>query len=135
MDKPVVRDSALLFLRLVVGFVFVFHGCMVFFGHGGVDATAADFAANGVPQPHLSAYIAGVSQILGGACLLIGVLTTFAAGALALFMMCAMYFVHGEHGFFVGDNGLEYPLVLTTALLMIVVFGAGRASLDEVLSR
>ena len=135
MDKPIVRDGALLVLRLVIGFVFVFHGCMVFFGQGGVAATAADFAANGVPQPQLSAYIAGIAQMLGGASLIIGLLTTFSAGALALFMVCAMYFVHGDHGFAANAGGVEYPLVLVVALLMIVVFGAGRASIDEVLSR
>ncbi|PRQ12476.1 hypothetical protein C1Y63_01405 [Corynebacterium sp. 13CS0277] len=133
MDKPYVRDGALLVLRLTLGFVFIFHGCMVF--ADGVSVTADSFAASGVPQPTLSAYIAGVAQILGGAGLMVGMLTTFCAGALALFMLCAMYFVHASHGFFVADGGVEYPLVLVVALGMIVVFGAGRASVDEVLSR
>ena len=50
-------------------------------------------------------------------------------------MASALYLVHLPHGFFVSDNGIEYPLVLIVGLFMIVVFGSGRASIDGVLSR
>lgn len=50
-------------------------------------------------------------------------------------MVAAVYFVHLGNGFFVADNGLEYPLLIIMALLMIVVFGSGRASIDGVLTR
>lgn len=36
---------------------------------------------------------------------------------------------------FCGGGGFEYPAVLIVSLLMVVVFGSGRASLDGVLSR
>lgn len=139
MDKPVVRDTALLVFRAVLGVVFIAHGWDKLFITGIVETTG-QFSAWGVPQPKLSAYIAGIGELLGGALLAVGLLTTILAGALALLMVAAAYFVHLDQGFF-GDNGLvsgggvEYPLVLIAGLLMIVVFGSGRASVDGVLSR
>lgn len=134
MDRPAVRDAALLVLRLVLGVVFVAHGVdKVYFT--GMEQTAAAFAQWQVPQPQLSAWVAAAAEMVGGALLVVGLLTTAAAGALALFMACAAYFVHWGHGLFAAAGGVEYPLVLIVALLMIVVFGAGRASLDGVLTR
>lgn len=139
MDKPVVRDAALLIFRSVLGVVFIAHGWDKFFLTGIVDTTG-QFSAWGVPQPNLSAYIAATAELLGGALLIVGLLTTITAGALALLMVAAAYFVHLDQGFFsdaasVAGGGVEYPVVLVTALLMIVVFGSGRASVDGVLVR
>ncbi|QPK79808.1 DoxX family protein [Corynebacterium lizhenjunii] len=134
MDKPAVRDAALLLLRVVVGVVFVAHGVdKVFFS--GIAATAEEFAQWGIVQPHLSAWITAVIEMLGGALLVVGLLSTAVAGTLAVLVGLAGYFVHLGNGLFATDGGVEYPLVLLVSLLMIVVFGAGRASLDGVLSR
>lgn len=134
MNRPAVRDFALLLLRCVLGVVFVARGFDRWFGTG-MRATARDFAAAGVPQPQFSAYLAGTVELLGGTFLIIGLLTTIVAGILALQVLAAGYFVHLEHGFFIEQGGVEYPLVLAAALVMIVVFGSGRASLDGVLTR
>ncbi|MBP3088862.1 DoxX family protein [Corynebacterium sp. sy017] len=134
MDQPIVRDAALALLRIVLGSIFVAHGFDRLFITG-ITETTGQFSALGVPQPKLSAYIVSSAELLGGALLVVGLLTTFIAGALALLMMAAIYFVHLESGLFASDGGMEYPLVLIVSLLMIVVFGAGRASLDGVFSR
>ena len=132
MNKPAVRDGALFVLRLVLGFVFIAHGWQILFADGAA-ATAQIFAAAGVPQAQMSAWVAGVSQLVGGSMLIVGLLTTAVAGALALLVFAAAYFVHFDHGVFVTNNGFEYVLVLMASLMMIVVFGSGRASLDAVL--
>lgn len=139
MNKPVVRDAALLIFRTVLGVVFIAHGWDKLFLTGIVETTG-QFSAWGVPQPKLSAYITGIGELVGGGLLVVGLLTTIVAGALALLMLAAAYFVHLDQGFF-SDNGLvsgggvEYPLVLVAALMMIVVFGSGRGSVDGVLVR
>lgn len=97
--------------------------------------SARQFAQWGVPQPRLSAYLAGSVELIGGALLIIGLLTTLVAGVLALLAAAAAYFVHLGHGFFAESGGIEYPVVLSMSLLIVVVFGAGRASLDGVLTR
>lgn len=134
MDKPVVRDSALLLLRLVLGTVFIAHGLdkLVF---SGLTATSGQFSAWGVPQPTLSAWMVMATELAGGVLLVVGLLTTLAAGVLALLMAAALWFVHVGAGFFASAGGFEYPAVLMASLVMIVVFGAGRASLDGVLTR
>lgn len=128
-----VRDAMLLILRAVLGFMFIAHGWDKFFLTG-LTETMGQFSAWNVPQPKLSAYLAATTELVGGALLVIGLLTTITAGALALLMACALYFVHLSHGVFVNQGGVEYTAVLVVSLLVIVVFGAGRASLDEVLS-
>lgn len=128
MNSPALRDFALLVARLVLGVVFIAHGYQHWIGEG-MRRTAQQFAEAGVPQPRLAAYLAGSLELVGGAMLIIGLLTTIVAGILALMIMAAAYFMHLGDGFF----GIEFPLVLTVLLGLIVVFGSGRVSLDKVL--
>ncbi|QGU02523.1 Putative oxidoreductase MhqP [Corynebacterium kalinowskii] len=133
MDKPVVRDITLLLLRAVLGFVFIAHGWDKYFITGMVETTG-QFSALGIPQPKLSAYLVGTTELIGGALLVIGLLTTLVAGALALLMAAALYFVHLENGIFVAQGGIEFTAILVAALFVVVVFGSGRASIDGALS-
>lgn len=132
MNSPALRDFALLVARLVLGVVFIAHGYQHWVGTG-MRGTAEQFAQAGVPQPRLSAYLAGSIELVGGAMLIIGLLTTIVAGLLALMVLAGAYFVHLGNGFFAADGGIEYPLVLAVVLGLIIVFGAGRVSLDKVL--
>lgn len=134
MNRPAVRDFALLLLRLVVGAIFIAHGYRHWFELG-MNKTAQQFAQAGVPQPQLSAYAAGTVELIGGTFLVIGLLTTIAASLLLVISLAAAYFVHLGNGFFVESGGVEFTLVLAAALFALVVFGTGRASLDGVLTR
>lgn len=134
MNRPAVRDFALLVLRLVLGAVFVAHGYNHWFEMG-MSETGRQFAALGVPQPQLSAYLTGTVELIGGAFLAVGLLTTITASLLALLVLAAGYFVHLDNGFFIEAGGVEYTLVLAAALFIITVFGTGRVSLDGVLTR
>ena len=134
MNRPAVRDFALLVLRLVLGAVFVAHGYNHWFEMGMAE-TGRQFAALGVPQPQLSAYLTGTIELIGGAFLAVGLLTTITASLLALLVLAAGYFVHLDNGFFIEAGGVEYTLVLAAALFIITVFGTGRVSLDGVLTR
>ena len=129
MNRPAVRDFALLVLRLVLGAVFVAHGYNHWFEMGMAE-TGSQFAALGVPQPQLSAYLTGTVELIGGAFLAVGLLTTITASLLALLVLAAGYFVHLDNGFFIEAGGVEYTLVLAAALFIITVFGTGRVSLD-----
>lgn len=134
MDRPAVRDGALLFLRLVIGAVFVAHGWDKIFLTG-VGETAAQFSEMGIPQAQMTVWLVAVVEITAGALLVLGLLGPFVAGVLIVEMLGALWFVHMNNGLFVGDGGFEYVLVMIAALFIVVTFGSGRASLDRVFTR
>lgn len=131
MDRPFIRETALLLLRLVLGVVFIAHGWDKMFITGPVE-TAGGFSAMGVPNAQFSAYAAGITELVGGGLLILGFLSTIVAAILILLMCGAIFFAHFGNGFFVSDGGPEFVLVLIAALIIVVVFGAGRVSLDRV---
>lgn len=130
MNSPAVRDFALLVARLVLGAVFIARGYQHWVGDG-MRRTAEQFAEAGVPQPQLAAYVAGSVELIGGAMLIIGLLTTIVAGVMACMVAVGGYFLHAGSGFFADRGGIEYPVLVITLLGLVVVFGAGRASLDR----
>lgn len=134
MNNPALRDAVLLILRLALGVVFIAHGWDKAV-HTGVEQTAQQWADMHIPQPTLSVWVVSVVEMLGGALLALGFLTPAVAGVLSLTMVAAFYFVHLGNGLFVSDGGSELVTVLFAACLVLVVFGAGRASLDKALSR
>ena len=131
MDRPVIREGALLVARLVVGIVLLAHGWDILFGQG-IAATAVSFEQLPVPSPTITAWIVGAAQLIGGCLLIIGLLTTIAAGILVIGELAAVYVTGQWQSLFLTDGGMEYRLVLITALILVLVFGAGRASLDGV---
>ena len=86
MNRPAVRDFALLLARFIVGVVFIARGYQHWVGTG-MSETAQQFAQAGVPQPRLVAYVAGSVELIGGAMLIIGLLTTIIAGLMAVMVL------------------------------------------------
>ena len=130
MNNPWVRDAALVILRLILGVIFIAHGWHKVF----VDTmpeVGGQFAAIGVPQPAISAWLAAFVELLGGGMLILGLLTTAVSAVLALEMLLAFWFAHVPHGIFVADGGSELVLALIGGLIILIAFGAGRASLDK----
>lgn len=128
------RDLVLLIARVGLGVVFIAHGWQKF-STNGLDATAAGFEKMGVPAPTLSAYYAAAVELIGGAALVLGVLTTVAGLLLALDMAGAFLFVHMSNGVFVAAGGWELVVVLGLFALALAAVGAGRFSVDNAFSR
>ncbi|MBF4553102.1 DoxX family protein [Corynebacterium suicordis] len=137
MNHQVLRDGVLLLLRLALGVIAIAHGWNRVFQQGmdGGTGTIELFRAAGAPAPGVLAWLTAGVEMLGGAMVVAGLLTTAAAGALALVTAVSFYFFHMSNGFFAVNNGMELPLLIIVCCLTIVVFGAGRASLDRALSR
>jgi putative oxidoreductase len=90
-------------LRLAVGVVFVAHGAQKLFGiwgGGGPSGTAAFFAHLGLSPAFLLALLVGFVELLGGLLLLAGAFTLYAAIALTINMIVAVWKVHLANGFF-----------------------------------
>ncbi|GAA4237991.1 DoxX family protein [Actinomadura meridiana] len=131
---PALPDAGLLIGRLAVGVIFVAHGWQKVFdtGHAGV---ADGFDKLGIPLPDLSALFASYVELLGGAALIVGLLTPLAGVLIALNMGGAFWYVHKGHGIFSENGGYEYVMVLAGVALLLAATGAGRFSLDAVIWR
>jgi putative oxidoreductase len=120
-------------LRITVGIVFLAHGAQKMFVWG-FHGVAGFLGQVGIPLPALFAVVLTLVELVGGAALVLGLFTRWAALLLALDMLVAVLAVKLKGGFF-APRGFEYELVLMVASLSLVLMGGGAASLDARLSR
>lgn len=126
-DRPAV-DLALLVVRLIAGSIFVMHGAQKLFGAFGGSGLAGIVAMLGV-----LGYPVTVGEFFGGLGLMVGLLSRFSAAALIVIMLGAIAMVHGQHGFFLSNNGFEFNLALIGLLAPVVIVGPGRWAIGRVL--
>jgi putative oxidoreductase len=125
----------ILVLRLVVGLVFFGHGAQKMFGWWGGpgrQGTAGFFGSLGFRPALAMAIVAATSELAGGLFAL-GLLTPFAALAMAGVMVVAVGAVHWKNGFWAGKGGYEFNLVLWASAVAVAAAGPGRFSLDRAL--
>lgn len=123
------KDHVYALLRVLTGFVFVYHGYDKVFGMG-IDATAKFFTSVGIPAANILAPLVAYGELLGGIALMVGFLTHWVSKAFVVIMLGAIWFVHLSKGFSVMDGGYEYPLVLLVLSVFFLVHGAGKFSID-----
>lgn len=125
----------LLGLRLVTGSIFIAHG-LPKFGIGsdsGLAGVASWLAGIGVPLPMLNAVLVASSEAIGGAMLIVGVMTRFAAATQVIAMLVAILMVHWSNGF-TANGGYQWALLLAAAAFTLMMDGAGRYSVDRMIS-
>jgi putative oxidoreductase len=128
-------------LRLMVGIIFIAHGAQHLFGvwgGQGLAGTAASFDSIGLSPGYPLAVAVGVIEVGGGLLLVAGALTAYAAAALILVMLGAMWKVHLANGFFINwgmtpgvGHGVEFNLLLIAALACLALTGPGAFSIDH----
>jgi putative oxidoreductase len=129
-------DFGLLLIRLTFGLLMAAHGAQkVFglFGGRGLTATGKGFAALGYHPGKVFAAIGGLSELLGGLGLALGLLTPLAAAALIGVMINAMATVTGAHGLWETDGGVEYSVCIAVVALALAAIGPGRLAADRYL--
>ena len=131
--SPSQVNLALAILRLTVGTVFIGHGAQKLFTFG-MAGISGGFAQMGVPLPGVMGPIISVLEFFGGIALVLGLLTRLVALGLSCDMLGAIIFVHGKAGFFL-PNGYEFVFLLLGASLTLVVAGAGRYAVDDLIAR
>ncbi len=128
-------DIGLLIVRLVLGAFVALHGIQkatYLWGGGGLEASSAEFRADGFAGGKVTAFIAAGTQIFAGVALVAGLLTPLAsAGVIAVMSIATM--VKIRHGFWSQDGGYEYPLFLTALGVAVAWTGPGAISLDAAL--
>lgn len=123
-------DTALLLVRLAVGLSFLLHGLDKL---GDLNGVEQNFDGLGIPAPALMAPFVALTETIGGALLIVGLITPVAGLALGIDMIVAYATVHAGKGFFVSDGGWELVFLLGTASFGLMISGAGRFSVDAAL--
>ena len=117
----------LLVLRLVVGIVFIVHGGHKLFVRG-VPSVVGFLGELGITPSEFWAWTLTLAELLGGAGLVVGALTRFAACLTSGTMIVAIATVLWARGFFV--PGYEFALTLLGASVALQLTGPGRFAID-----
>ena len=134
-------DWTLTAIRITLGVVFFAHGAqkvLGWFGGAGLQGTLRTMHDH-LHLPIPVAFLAVMSEFLGGAGLIVGLLSRVAAVGICVTMLSAIVMVHGRNGLFMnwlGDrkgHGIEYHLLAMALAIAILVRGSGALSLDRLL--
>ncbi len=130
-------------LRLILGFGFLYHGLPKLFTSQGHQGFAANLQGMGFPMPEVSAWVAGLVEVVGGLALLAGAFVVISSVVLVLHQLVALFKVHLAAGFnFIhitgmtpsgpqfGLPGYEVNLLYLAALVSLILGGAGAWSVD-----
>ena len=111
-------------MRIVFGFLFMFHGTQKLFGWPPSEH-AGEFTA--------LVAIAGVIELLGGLMIMFGFFSSFAAFIVSGTMAVAYFMVHQPKGLLPIMNGGELAVIYCFVALYIASRGSGMWSIDSVI--
>jgi putative oxidoreductase len=130
-------SCVLVMLRIVIGVLLIPHGCQKLFGwfHGlGFARFTQIFDNIGYKPGAFWVAVVALTELVGGLMLVFGLFTRFAAAALAIFMLNAIW-VTSAKGFFWTQGGSEYSILILAVALVFLVRGAGGCSLDRMMGK
>ena len=137
------NSPAPLIARLMLGIVMFPHGAQMmlgWFGGHGFSGTMHFFTGT-MHIPAVFAFLAILAEFGGSLGLMIGLLSRVAAFGIAVNMIVAILTVHAANGFFMNwagnqkGEGFEYHLLALGLALIVLIHGAGKASLDAFFAR
>jgi putative oxidoreductase len=143
-DVKKLQRWSLVPLRLIVGYGFMVHGYAKLVR--GPDSFAAILQALGVPQPHFMSWITIITELAGGAAILLGAFVEFAVLPMAVVLITAMFTVHLPYGFSsiklqaitahgaqFGPPGYEVDLLYLASLATFAIAGVGPLAIDNII--
>jgi putative oxidoreductase len=138
----VLRDLALLIARLGLAAILILHGWIRWQGPGqGVQKQIDYLSQFGIPYPATAAWGVIAVEIIGGLLLAVGALTPLAALAVLVEQILIIAYTNwykgpdllNSDGTYAG--GYEYNVALGLTAMLLMVFGAGRISVDRLFRR
>lgn len=127
-----VDDWTLPLLRFLAGLSMAMHGLVHISSDMG--ANAAYFSSQGYEPGLFWAWAVTLTELVGGTFLALGFLTRLAAVPIFIFLITAVFY-HMKNGFYWNEAGFEYPLMWAAVVLMFLVKGGGKASVDSLLKK
>jgi len=126
--EPHVQSALLLALRLLYGWLLIQTGLGKFTNFQG---TTSFFASLGLPAPAFMAALVASTEFGGGILLALGAGARFAGAALTGVMVTALATAHAAEAFESFSSLTEQPpFSYLLVVLVVIVFGAGRFSID-----
>ncbi len=134
--RAALNEPAYALMRFTAGAFLVPHGLWKLFGiTGSQEEMLAFFQAIGL-EPAFPLMIAvGIVEVVGGACIALGLLTRPAALAATVTTATAAIYFHLPLGFYVESGGVEFSALWAIVLLYIAIRGGGAISLDRAIGR
>ena len=130
-------------LRIMLALVIFPHGAqklLGWFGGNGFEGTMGFFTQQ-MGLPWVIAFLVIMGESIGALALAAGFLTRFTAASLGIIMLGAIATVHWPHGFFMNwfgaqaGEGFEYHLLVIGMGLSLMMTGAGKWSVDQIIGR
>ena len=131
-------EYAVPLLRIALGGILIPHGMQKLFGTFGgmgLTANAALFDRLGYHPGMFWGTLVGLTELVGGILLVLGLFTRAAALAVVIFMLNAVYFTSKSGGFFWTNRGSEFSILILAAAVFFLIRGGGEWSLDRKLGR
>jgi putative oxidoreductase len=123
-------------VRVIVGFMMFAHGVdKLSGGVAGVAGFGEFLSSAGLPAGLLLAWFVTLLELVGGAMLILGLLSRVIAGLMTVELLVAIALVTGANGLISGEQGVGYErdLAYIAGFLVILLLGPGRPSLDHLL--
>ncbi len=124
------KDVHLLAVRLILAYGFYGPAIMKW---QNINSIAEWFGEMGIPLPTLNAYMAASTEMAGVVLLTLGFANRIISIPLIFVMIVAIVTVHLGNGFEAGNNGFEIPVYYILLLLLVLIYGAGKFSVDYLL--
>src|SRR5437867_11487658 len=132
-----------LILRVTLGLVMLPNGAQKLLGWfrgPGFSGTMAMFTDK-MHIPMFLALLVIIAESFGSLALIAGLLTRLAAFGITCIMVVAIAMVHWPNGFFMNwtgkqaGEGFEYHLLAIGIALVVMIYGAGKGSVDQGVAR
>ena len=120
-------------IRFVAGVMMIPHGYAKVFG--GIEGTTKFFSSVGLEPALILAWYVGLLELVGGACVALGLLTRFMSAQLIGLLAVATFYIHLPSGFIWVKGGYEYPLFWMVVMMAITIKGGEKFSLDNLMAK
>ena len=135
-ERYINKDYFYFVFRVLVGLLFMQHGLQKMFGlfeGPGIPGFAGFLSTLGFPAPIFFSYVAASIELFGGLAIALGLFARLAAFIATLELLIVYSLAHIPNGLIPILNQGELALLYVASFLVIMVFGAGKWSLEKVM--